>query len=232
MPLCSRCGETIEFRYIGGRCIPLHVEGGGWACGGYSGSGGANNSGYSRSDESCCFLTHCPECREEVYFIRHNGGSVWIDPPLGWPWYKHRCMDNSFSSASQIRSTLVPDVDLRPFKSQRGLTIGIIKEAEVSRSKKCSLIKLETARDQNLILLMKNNASFLVGRLVFYEPKELSISCSENGAYTFRVLTQLAPVRRGRDVKCPECQSVIASTELLKHLRLTHGFPLRAGWSV
>jgi hypothetical protein len=26
-----------------------------------------------------------------VFFIRHNGGNVWVDPPLGWPWPKHSC---------------------------------------------------------------------------------------------------------------------------------------------
>jgi hypothetical protein len=31
------------------------------------------------------------ECGQPVYFIRHNGGSVWVDPPLGPPWHKHRC---------------------------------------------------------------------------------------------------------------------------------------------
>lgn len=37
--------------------------------------------------------TICPECGADVYFIRHNGGSVWVDPPLGWPWSKHACFD-------------------------------------------------------------------------------------------------------------------------------------------
>lgn len=28
---------------------------------------------------------------EPVWFIRHNGGSVWVDK-LGWPWPKHECL--------------------------------------------------------------------------------------------------------------------------------------------
>jgi hypothetical protein len=36
--------------------------------------------------------TSCPECGAEVYFIRHNGGSVWVDE-LGWPWPRHGCFD-------------------------------------------------------------------------------------------------------------------------------------------
>src|SRR5437867_9011938 len=36
--------------------------------------------------------SHCPECGADVFFIRHNGGSVWVDE-LGWPWPKHACFD-------------------------------------------------------------------------------------------------------------------------------------------
>jgi hypothetical protein len=36
--------------------------------------------------------TTCPECGADVYFIRYNGGSVWVDE-IGWPWPKHACFD-------------------------------------------------------------------------------------------------------------------------------------------
>src|ERR1035441_499188 len=36
--------------------------------------------------------TQCPECGKDVFFIRHNGGSVWADE-LGWPWPIHPCFD-------------------------------------------------------------------------------------------------------------------------------------------
>lgn len=51
---------------------------------------------YDRSD--FCRPTRCPECNEEVFFIRHNGGSVWVNPPLGWPWPKHRHCNDSEST--------------------------------------------------------------------------------------------------------------------------------------
>lgn len=31
MSICSRCGGDIDFRYVDGRCIPIHLSGG---CGG------------------------------------------------------------------------------------------------------------------------------------------------------------------------------------------------------
>lgn len=39
------------------------------------------------------FKTNCPKCQEKAFFIRHNGGSVWVDS-LGWPWPKHKCFEN------------------------------------------------------------------------------------------------------------------------------------------
>lgn len=35
----------------------------------------------------------CPICGAEVYFVRHNGGCVWLDS-LGLPWPKHPCFDD------------------------------------------------------------------------------------------------------------------------------------------
>src|SRR5205814_348 len=96
MPICSRCGGEIEFRKIDGRIVPLHFSGG---CSGSARSEVNDYAGYRRSRESSCFQTSCPECGHGVYFIRHNGGSVWIDPPLGPPWYKHGCMDKAYVSS-------------------------------------------------------------------------------------------------------------------------------------
>jgi len=39
-----------------------------------------------------CRPTKCPRCGDSVFFVRHNGGSVWFDE-LGPPWPKHGCFD-------------------------------------------------------------------------------------------------------------------------------------------
>ena len=56
---------------------------------------------YSESD--CCAHSKCPRCGDAVFFVRHNGGSVYLDLPLGPPWPKHHCMDTSTSSYSSIK---------------------------------------------------------------------------------------------------------------------------------
>ena len=139
MSICSRCGSEIEFRYIKRRCIPLHLYGGG--CGGSARSEVYDYPGYSRSKDSSCFQTSCPTCGRGVYFIRHNGGSVWIDPPMGPPWYKHPCMDNAYVATKGIRSPVAAESVFTKFGQRDGLIIGIVKEAEASSSKSCSLMR-------------------------------------------------------------------------------------------
>ncbi len=41
-----------------------------------------------------CKPTVCKTCGAEIYFVRNNGGSVWLDE-LGWPWPKHPCFYDS-----------------------------------------------------------------------------------------------------------------------------------------
>ena len=47
--------------------------------------------------DDLCRPTACPICKNEVYFVRHNGGSVWFDD-LGWPWPKHPCFGGDLTS--------------------------------------------------------------------------------------------------------------------------------------
>jgi hypothetical protein len=228
MPICSRCGNEIEFRYIKGRCIPLHLYGGG--CSGSALSDVYDYPGYSRSKEGSCFLTNCPACGDKVYFIRHNGGSVWIDPPLGPPWYKHCCMDKNYVAAKGIRSLVVTEIALTKFRQPEGLILGIVKEAEASASKRCSLINIETGKDKSIVLLAKNNAGFLVGHLVIYDQHGKSVSLVENDSYTFRVIARLKPrlVRPdslARLIECPECLTKVKTSEISGHLKQQHWFP-------
>jgi hypothetical protein len=50
-----------------------------------------------------CRPTTCKYCGQHVYFIRHNGGAFWAEPPLGWPWMKHPCYDLSENETASLR---------------------------------------------------------------------------------------------------------------------------------
>lgn len=49
-----------------------------------------------------CYSTKCPECGEEIFFVRYNGGSVWFDE-LGAPWPKHPCFLGFESNNTHIK---------------------------------------------------------------------------------------------------------------------------------
>ena len=186
MATCSRCGNPITFRYVDGRCVPLHLSGG---CSDGGGQSSSNDySGYSRSDESCCFLTNCPECGVDVFFIRFNGGSVWIDPPLGPPWYKHPCLDQAYNPSNKVRSSLVSAESFKDKKIELGLILGIIKESNVSFSKQFTITYIESQKIDRYVLLLKYNAGFLTGKLVIYDPYGKSVSVFGNNVHTYRVV--------------------------------------------
>lgn len=232
MPICSRCGNEIEFRWVKGRCIPLHFSGG---CSGSARSEVYDYAGYHRSRESSCFQTKCPKCRRAVYFIRHNGGSVWIDPPLGPPWYKHPCMDDAYVATKRRRSPVVSASILSKFEEYDGLIIGVVREAEASALKRCSMIHIEAGENQTIVLLMKNNAGFLVGHLVIFDPRGKTVSWAESDNYTFQVIARLEPrpfqpSSLARVVECPECLRKVTVGEISDHLKQQHWFPQAAAW--
>src|ERR1700722_2889460 len=105
MAICDYCGGEIEFRYMGGFVVPLHV--GGSYCGG--GSGKSANFAQSKFEKVESYLdpnASCPVCGASVFFYRspHNG-RVFFDN-VGWPWPKHGCTDKYKGQDHQIaRST-------------------------------------------------------------------------------------------------------------------------------
>jgi tetratricopeptide (TPR) repeat protein len=66
-------------------------RGGGWASHNYIEVSGFRTTWRLHKDDFCR-PTSCPICRAPVFFVRHNGGSVWFDE-LGKPWPKHGCFD-------------------------------------------------------------------------------------------------------------------------------------------
>ena len=55
--------------------------------------------GFSLRDQTnLCCPSKCRHCGAAVYFVRHNGGSVWFDE-LGKPWRKHPCYDKHVRDA-------------------------------------------------------------------------------------------------------------------------------------
>jgi predicted RNA-binding Zn-ribbon protein involved in translation (DUF1610 family) len=229
MGTCSRCGNQIEFRYVDGRCIPLHLYGG--CVSGSGGSKGDDYSGHKISYESTCFCTHCPECRGEVFFIRHNGGSVWVDPPLGPPWFKHACFDRP--ATPSVRASLVMEYKLSIESAEKdsdfGLVLGIVKSTDVDVSKRYTDITFETGKQETQIIRLQHNAGYLLGRLCIHDTIKLIIWPVEEPHHIFA--RYKPPVAQAKKVvvqtadsfNCPECGVKLNPKNLSRHLRRQHG---------
>lgn len=114
-----------------------------------------------RYDGDCCWRTKCPECNGPVFFVRHNGGSVWFDA-LGLPWPKHACMDSSTRYASW-ESTLL---DIRETIPQGHL--GIVRTSNFSRrlGKWCKLYVVAFANGKQLEFAASSDCTLASGMLV------------------------------------------------------------------
>jgi len=76
--------------------------------GGHRGRSPIPSSDHTAPSQSSCFAddfcrpTTCPHCPSQVWFIRHNGGSIYVDS-LGPPWPIHACFKRDYSSSWPIR---------------------------------------------------------------------------------------------------------------------------------
>jgi hypothetical protein len=122
----------------------------------------------------------------------------------------------------------VPEPSSAAPKQESGLIIGVVKETETSDSKRCTVVNIEIGKEQNLLILIKNNASFLIGRPVVYDEKRQIVLWLENDSYVFRIV---GPVKATDEVPdepqtiCPECHSLVGVSELTEHLKVTHRLP-------
>lgn len=220
MSICSRCGNVIEFRYVNGRCTPIHTQG---ACISSGNSRVTDYSGFAVSLESTCFCTHCPTCKSEVYFIRHNGGSVWIDPPLGPPWFKHACFEPDVS----VKSTLLP-ISWNDYLFAHDEIIGVVKASHVDTLKAYTKLTIETGKSDTINLRVKNNAGFLLGKLCVYESASGRIWPTEEPSYIFGTDKWVNRKRKGLAKKdlavCPKCSKRIKEQDMKRHMRNIHGY--------
>jgi hypothetical protein len=216
MATCSRCGNPVDFRYIGGRCIPLHASGG---CGSRGGSSGTDFSGYHTSPESACFQTNCPKCGDGVFFIRHNGGSVWIDPPLGPPWYKHACFDDV--SVTGQRSNLSSEYRLPVPAAGDDYTeeviLGVVSSTRVAPDRQFTDIFLETGASEFVSVTLKHNAGFLLGKLCVLHTTEKAVWPVDGERYRYAISRTHFGL-----VTCQKCNVLIAQKNLAKHLESKH----------
>lgn len=190
MATCGICGNPVQFVMLDGRAIPLHLSG---RCNGpAAGQGGDRRV---RSEDSFCRPTRCPECGDAVFFVRHNGGSVYLDPPLGAPWSRHPCMPpkpKATKAGGPAKGVLPPQSVLDALAQVPGLITGVAVQADLGPKRKYTVLTIEVGELAPLKLFVRGGADALVGGLVVIDPKQRHVHPIEDAALPFRVMAALA----------------------------------------
>ncbi|MGY4878984.1 OST-HTH/LOTUS domain-containing protein [Vreelandella aquamarina] len=152
----------------------------GWGGDGHKGRGTGGGRRFhstlpkSSKSFSCDFnpenrLTRCPICKSEVYFIRHNGGSVWLDPPLCPPWYKHPWFDKSNSSKNRSK---LGEVSAGYSISTKFVVVFLCEFNEFANIKN---LKCNFDDDEFYSFSIKGDARIFVGKICAFHPPAKSI---------------------------------------------------------
>lgn len=181
---CTKCGGSIQFRVIDGRRVPLHISG---EC--HDTALVDSHLTVKRSEESDCRKTRCPTCRAEVFFLRHNGGSVWIEPPLGPPWDIHPCF---LSKQTEPKVTYVSAEVFSALGSHKGLRIGVVQSTEIGDNRGPTILRIAVGRTENLCIVVKGGADWLAGKLVGIVPFVRSLHPLEDPSISFQIMGTLS----------------------------------------
>jgi hypothetical protein len=207
MPICEHCGGEIIFRYLGGVVTPIHI-GGGSHCSGDSRSLVSRVRSLTYEHErDFCRPTRCPRCHLHVFFIRHNGGSVWVDA-LGWPWPKHPCFDSDLSTGLHLRMLILSSAALR------SPTAGVVVRVQhIQGSGECyaTVAQPDCKTEIWHVLHILDPASLLGALVVVSAPQLKLITVSGE---TFDICEP--------KFACPVCSQPVLSSLMLSHISAQH----------
>lgn len=243
---CYECGGEIIFRYVDGVLTPIHLSGG---CGGGSSSPDMffRTAGNSLA-EDFCRKTTCPVCGEDVFFIRHNGGSFWADH-LGKPWPKHGCFDDLKTNDLAARLKMVSRplaepllgivITVTPMPRQHTAELVVIDERQNRLLIQIANIEIHEAtglRGEIVIIAMKARKLIHPAGFKSYDIKDLKFaniptpsppppSPPPSPATTPRVAVPRRPKKAGNTdlINCPQCGTSVKPKNLSRHLRKIHG---------
>lgn len=249
---CYRCGEEIEFRVIDGQTRPMGCQ-----CGsGGSGWSDSNTSSYASYPFTRCASwasdhgdhggnSKCPWCGEQVWFVRHNGGCVYLDG-LGPPWPVHACFDDYRSEIAE-RSRLpthVPVVPAAISRSGSDAGWGLASIAAAERRAGQSVIWIVRPGDFTLVCDVDGIFEEDVGTLGFLSLRKLDFVTARSRWIHLTSTAilggslpkddggrerRLAPTRHARLGRrdawtvCPECRCELLKTSLETHIARVHG---------
>ena len=180
---------------------------------------------YGRSFSDVCHSTSCPECRQEVFFIRHNGGCVWVDPPLGWLWDKHDCFYRSRDDVSHSAVSSLAQLS----ENLPNASLGLVNR--LSRLQSSVGPRLQVGCLDGTLIAARGRAGFpyemLLGELVVISREKGILRHSRLGDFPITILPD-SEIEDGpayvwhRDTelktKCPLCTGYFYESEREDHL--------------
>lgn len=205
----------------------------GWGGDGHAGrSDGAFQANNSREPRTApwdgkdfCRATTCPiKGCHPVYFIRHNGGSVWVDE-LGWPWPKHACFDEP-SEPTRTFSTWAT--------KSSGLTnpkLGIVIQFQkpFQHTEPLLIVRLTDSSVVSVVLRWTPPEGSLLGALVVLSKEDNMLLHEKHAEIPIQSYVDSQPMVKSR-VKCPHCHDWIDSEDWEPHeaqCRERHGLKPR-----
>lgn len=222
MSRCSHCGDLIIFRNINGRCIPLHKNG---FCTVLSKKTHIDFTKEHHTPNFGCYKTLCPICAESVFFVRHNGGSVWFNDPLGPPWSKHSCfLDNPEILQPSTTILISSNIAFNDYQTSQSTPSGVIRYTKVMEDQKNTICILETGIGEAYLLDIKNNANHLLGRLCEINNQQKTIRPFDDLKLNY-IIKKIKKTSMKNSTFCHICRSEIHFKNLEKHLLHTHQIP-------
>ena len=173
-----------------------------------------------------------------MFFIRHNGGSVWLDE-LGWPWPKHACFNDATSGDTSLR-VLRGNTQTLSIKPLLGLVIRVkVKEGPPVTS----ILGINGQDGKGKCIQILGNGKILIGRLIALDSKNNKLQSPDS--ITYQILRHdIAPedidfshqwlldcwhkntVQKIKEInnliKCHKCNAMLKPNRLTKHLRKVH----------
>lgn len=126
-----------------------------------------------------------------MFFIRYNGGSVFIDPPLGPPWSRHPCMPapTAKGRADPTPPAAIASEDvLKRLGKSRGSITGVVFEADVAMKRLKTILSIAVAEPKALKLLVRGGADYLLGKMVVVDTANRTIFAIDDVEHSFSVL--------------------------------------------
>lgn len=136
----------------------------GWGGEGHLGRSDGPRSIFYDLEKEFCVKTKCPYCEEYVFFVRHNGGSVWFDE-LGKPWPKHDCFYES-PGATREEKTAIAGID-RWLASLSDPCFGVVTDISTDDSKHITVYCCDNTLREMRVLVTFSVEAFLHEFVIF-----------------------------------------------------------------